>query len=312
LDGGPGGRHDNDFQKIQDISVLPTGDELICTTPPFLRFADELHSNETDLPRTAMHLDNQFRLLREDMIGELREEIQTVMRGTSKNHKGIILDGLSLIGIDCVDTLDPNIPPHRWQRWGLRFECSQTFQPLTAIAQDARAKFLEDRHGPGSKILRHQSLACLLVNNELTAFGTISRNVELLIRDPPTIIVQLDDAAISRALLKLGGKQSVKLLQVDFAVFAFEPILRRLQEMKQVPLADELFNWNLENAATMAKNAPLDLVALIEHSESGDLKDVLGTTKSVNLDDTQSQSLLAGLKQRVSLIQGPPGLSTSM
>ena len=63
---GPGGRRDNDFADIREISILPTPDELASKESPFLRQAVEIDECSKS-GRLAMHIDNQFRLLREDM-----------------------------------------------------------------------------------------------------------------------------------------------------------------------------------------------------------------------------------------------------
>lgn len=52
---------------------------------------------------------------------------------------------------------------------------------------------------------------------------------------------------------------------------------------------------------------PSALIDCVERDPRRDLKHLLGTSSSILLDESQSQCLLTGLKQRVSLIQGPPG-----
>ena len=62
-----GGRHDNDFADFRLTAIFPTADELGCTEKPFYRRAEDI----AQLPsgqRVAGHIDNQFRLLREDML----------------------------------------------------------------------------------------------------------------------------------------------------------------------------------------------------------------------------------------------------
>ena len=70
---GPGGRHDNDFVDFRQISILPTADELTSAEPPFLLVAEAVEDPNRVCSRPAVHLDNQFRLLREDMLREIRE-----------------------------------------------------------------------------------------------------------------------------------------------------------------------------------------------------------------------------------------------
>ena len=72
---GPGGRHDNDFADFRAIRIYPTTDEFLSTQQPFYRTAKEVF--ETQLAdRARVYLDNQSRLLREDMLAELREDLQ--------------------------------------------------------------------------------------------------------------------------------------------------------------------------------------------------------------------------------------------
>ena len=75
----PGGRHDNDFVEFREIAILPSADELASTEAPFLRLSVALDDPHTEGTREALYLDNQFRLLREDMIYEMREELQIAL-----------------------------------------------------------------------------------------------------------------------------------------------------------------------------------------------------------------------------------------
>jgi hypothetical protein len=52
-------------------------DELASAVPPFLLVAEVVDDPERGDTRPAVHHGNQFRLLRKDMVGEIREEIQT-------------------------------------------------------------------------------------------------------------------------------------------------------------------------------------------------------------------------------------------
>ena len=72
--GGPSGQHNNDFIDIRKIIILPTPDELILIDL-FLRRLAEIPKNETGLYNLALHIDSQFRLLREDILRDLQEEI---------------------------------------------------------------------------------------------------------------------------------------------------------------------------------------------------------------------------------------------
>ena len=55
----------------------------------------------------------------------------------------------------------------------------------------------------------------------------------------------------------------------------------------------------------------MDLIDNIESNEGANLRSLLSSSKPVSLDSSQLNSLLAGLRQSVSLIQGPPGTGKS-
>ncbi|KAG1870831.1 P-loop containing nucleoside triphosphate hydrolase protein [Suillus subluteus] len=285
---GPGGRHDNDFVNFRDIAILPTADEIRSKQLPFLRRSSELEDESGESTRTADYLDNTFRLLREDMIAEMREELQALEGKNVKRHRANLIDGVILKGV-YHGTDD------RKMLWGITLECVDELPSLKRIPPKDRKAYLTDDHA-GSKILRHQSLVCVVVDNEVVGFGTVNRVEDLLIRSPPIIVIQLDGrASTSRTILRLRNVKNAKLLQIDTALFAFEPVLKALQKTQHIPVSDELLFW---------KRA-------IEANRSGNLQHLLQTPNPIQLDRSQALSILSGLTQRVSLIQGPPGTGKS-
>lgn len=68
-----GPRHGNDHEKIEDIEILPTTEEMKATRSEFLPLKDRRTKHHED----GVHrlLDSQFRLLREDTAGQLREAV---------------------------------------------------------------------------------------------------------------------------------------------------------------------------------------------------------------------------------------------
>ena len=76
---GPGGRHDNDFENFRKIAILPTAYEITSQEQPFYRTSDELDDPVTIDNRSGTYLDNHFRLLREDMVYDMREVLEIVL-----------------------------------------------------------------------------------------------------------------------------------------------------------------------------------------------------------------------------------------
>lgn len=70
----PGGRHDNDFKDFREISILPIPDEIASVEIPYYRRMCDVY-NVSEAQRAVMHYDNQFRLLREDLLAELRNDL---------------------------------------------------------------------------------------------------------------------------------------------------------------------------------------------------------------------------------------------
>lgn len=79
-----GARHDNDYASIADIQILPTAQEIASSRQEYLSLID---STQHHLSGLAGLLDRQFRLLREDTVGQLRDAVcEEVTRLEHPNH----------------------------------------------------------------------------------------------------------------------------------------------------------------------------------------------------------------------------------
>ena len=299
---GPGGRHDNDFADFRVIAILPTADELSCSHASFLRPSAALEDPETAELRVATHLDNQFRLLREDMLYEMRDELAIALGKKKGKFRGLTIDGLTLLGVHCQSSEDKAC------KWGITLKSHKDLYWFKKVKPEARLAHLRKN----KKIFRHQSMTCLIVDGEIVAFPTVNREETLLAKDPPVIVVQLEDAAsTTHALLKLQTSKHIKLLQIDTAVFAYEPVLTALKEKQGLRFAPELLFWTDQSQMRSLSDSPSHIVEALRRNPSQNLQEYLNTTNPIVLDEAQSASLLSGLTQRVSLIQGPPGMNMS-
>ena len=295
---GPGGRHDNDFDDIRKITIMPTPDEIASTEPPYLRRATEIDECAGS-GRLAMHIDNQFRLLREDMLRDLREELQVALGVRPGRRKGLYVHGLKIEGLDCNER----------QQWALRLMCVKDLPQFSKKDPQERKKYLTEHRN----LLKHQSLACLLADEHVVALVTINRNEDLLAHDPPIICVQFSgrEDCIAKALLALKSAKETGLIQLNTAMFAYEPVLKQLQDTKQLVLNDELMLWTsdqeLQATSLVDSGSCLDLIAKLKRNPSCELQALLDLPKSTRLDASQAACLIQGLAQRLSLVQGPPG-----
>ncbi|KAH7096945.1 P-loop containing nucleoside triphosphate hydrolase protein [Auriculariales sp. MPI-PUGE-AT-0066] len=305
------GRHDNDFVDFKEIAILPTADEIACAKPAHLLTALALGDVPKD-QRPEMVLDNQFRLLREDMIHELREALQNHAKSKEKGGKGksplgFEIAGLKLHGVSGSSGSASNGYQDRLTRWALQLECTKDLGFFKDVKPEDRLQFLKDNKG----IIKHRSLACLAVDDKAIAFGEINRNEDLLACKLPIVVLQVSgETNTVDVLSKLKKGRPVKLIQVDTAVFAYEPVLTVLQRMSRPELSPELFLWD-NDPLQAPQSMPDPFVSSLRADASMDVGSVLGLDKTIVLDGAQSNSLLAALSQRVSLIQGPPGTGKS-
>jgi hypothetical protein len=296
----PGGRHDNDHADFREIAIVPTADELQSTERPFLRTTLYLKDQDSVSTRTASHLDNQFRLLREDMMSDIREEVRIASGEKKGRHYGLVLE-VSFDGILFPDSYRGKIC--------IMLKCKDDLRPLKNLkdAQE-REQYVKDH----KNLLKHQSLSCLLVDNRIVSFPVVCRDEGLLAKKPPMIIVMLETGdAVTRSLIALKSGGHVKLVQIDTSVFSYEPVLQALQELRplHLHLKHEILHWSTGELLAPPPSLSLSrcLVDKFTMNRDLDLGHEFNLGKPLVLDSCQANSFLSGLTQAVSIIQGPPG-----
>jgi hypothetical protein len=239
------------------------------------------------------------------MIHDMKVELQILLGQKKGKYRRFNIEGL----------VDPDIyyvtAMGRPCNWAITFKCIQDPFHNIKLTED-RLAYFKDR----PNLFRHGSMVCLLIDNDIVAFPKIHRNETLLSSIPPTIVLKFtDQKVIEKTLLRLHGANHIRLLSIATTVFAYEPILKALQEKEDLPFSWEFLFWS-EGDPTLPLSTHVKLTEerrlygliralMSEHSQ--DLKPYLSTSKSIRLDEAQAASFLRGLTQRVSLIQGPPG-----
>lgn len=305
--GVPGGRHDNDHTDFRDISIYPTTDEFLSTQQPFYRTVVEV--SEADVAdRPGLHIDNQFRLLREDMLAELREDLQVAIGAKKAKRPLESLSGLEPVAIDVGDSSS------RFKKCTLRLRCSVGLQFLNSLKPEHRKKFLTDN----ANCLKHQSFGVLLRDNEILGFAFVERDIDQLARSPPIVCLQFTDGrGFRNALLalKLQMHRQVRFVLVGTPVFAYEPVLTGLKEITDLPLSQGLLQPESGGDHFVAKPTLQMYVTKLREC-LGNL-DTHGTVElpasipKVRVDASQLRSMILALTEPVALIQGPPGNSAT-
>ncbi|KAI2626215.1 P-loop containing nucleoside triphosphate hydrolase protein [Xylaria nigripes] len=302
----PGGRHDNDFANFRDIAILPTRGELLSTEPPFCLLASSIANSDAPI-RASIHLDNQFRLLREDMISEMKEEFDKVGGGRKKRgFRNTVIKNLAFVGFD--QTAMTGGRPCT-----LVFECDHDFlsENLTVEGsnnRENRKKAL--KRAPA--FLRHQNFGCLVQGQNVLGFTSIDRNEDLLALDFPHLCLVVTGSDSLQQVFSALRQGPVDYLQLSTPVFAYEPILGRLQRKIDIELADDILCLSdIPMMSAFVPQATIDSL-LQQPAATSNLQSLLGLAKPVSLDVSQVNSLVHGLTSKVSLIQGPPGTGKSL
>ena len=179
-------RHDNDSALIAKISILPTKEEVLCVRDPYLPINDI--SAPHFLDGSSRLFDINFRLLREDMIGPLRNAVTTILQ---KLHPDApISKQLSYQH----HLREPNIASTRLyfdvtiesaefdKKYGLKFQL-RLRQPrhTKGLSEQNRKNYWE-----ATRSLDKGSLLCLISNApDFVCFLTVvEKDPKLLVKDP--------------------------------------------------------------------------------------------------------------------------------
>ncbi|POS78720.1 stage V sporulation protein K [Diaporthe helianthi] len=299
---GPGGRHDNDFVDFRKVAVYPTTDEFLSTERPFFRRAREVFEVEM-AERAAVHLDNTYRLTREDLLGELRNDWQIAQGRKRGRRSALTLRELRPAFLELGNEIVR-------KKCSLALRCFSGLEELEKkhMQPEARKKWLEDNRN----YLRHQSFGALYRGQEIFGFAFVDRDIEGLLQSPPVVILQFtDDRALSKALLALKMMPDIMFTLVDTPVFAYEPVLERLKDMKELPLQEQLLDAS-GAADDFVPQPPIQDIT--ERLSSGGAHVPVRNgliNKKFQLDSSQRHSLINALSRKVSVIQGPPGTGKS-
>ncbi|KAI2622163.1 hypothetical protein GGS26DRAFT_249873 [Hypomontagnella submonticulosa] len=342
-----GPRHDNDHADICDIGILPTREEITSIRNEYLPTTD---SSLFHRPGMQGRLDREFRLLREDTVGQLRNAVGAQLAAmrdpTRKKDRG---NGTN--AYEDAAVVDVNFTKH------------QGMQLLVEFRQPAPNKTTPKRRDwwATSKRLQPGGLVCILSGSGSVLFCVVGDN---------TVVVQekkgnskadgeeanssrklslADDDAFAYVYLHLvearpndigqalrwfrdiGPRQQQRCL-VEFPrvlLASFQHTLIALQQMSKkadVPFDDLLapaeqgVDSGLKVVGppqyTTKPGFSFDLSCLandnttLRHSPREPL-DPRVLARHSPLDPTQSRALLNTLSRRLALIQGPPGTGKS-
>ncbi|KAL3705514.1 hypothetical protein TMatcc_009186, partial [Talaromyces marneffei ATCC 18224] len=339
----PGGRHDNDFKDIRRIRIMPTFQEISSRRSEYLPPYDPTQWHEDGLHGL---LDRNFRLLREDTVGLLRDAIHSVFQPsrTAPNQKNQqrtnVYQGSRIVELG-----------FHWQD-GFQFKLS--FAQPTKV--DKMTTTQREEWWNMSKRLQSGALVCLIMQRNFVVFCTVinsqaqaparkrqgqdgnktqKKDSDGLWKNPQeaTVFLKLtsvNDRCIEMALKHYTKKDShITLVEFPGVVLpAFEPTLKALQLMRKsdnLPFSELLIPNSSQDGSPTDISPPLyatepgfqfNLRCLMNDNSDffvrvGHTTDLQKLRQNSSLDDAQASALVETLQRKIGLIQGPPGTGKS-
>ena len=309
----PGSRHDNDHADFRSIVCVPSVEEIKCTREAYLPYI----SLE---PSEAVILDRQFRLLREDFVGPMRECVHEMSKlGSKKNrnmaenqrkagvrrYNDIEITNIELVNQMCSFEVRFRFPKSHsaHKHWSEAKGDAQKKKSLTEFWQSKM----------GSRVLARDSVVAIMHKGSIEYLFVVQRPFDLkhsvsLFDDSGPIqsvglVLEHEDKSrnekLAAELLMNIGKGVLsdrELVQLSSNLFSYSPVLKSLQQMASIPLADELVHGHVSQETTYLDHVDMD--AEVKRYEQQD---------GFSFDPAQVKSLKLACARRVSLTQGPPG-----
>ncbi|XP_054836957.1 NFX1-type zinc finger-containing protein 1 [Eublepharis macularius] len=284
-------------------------------TMPVYPTYNEVHSNEKTFLRpniisqkyesTAIYLDTQFRLLREDFVRPLREGILLFLQ--SFEDKGLRKKKFDDIRV----YFDARILGPLCTATGIDYKVQFDTRPLKFVRWE------------NSKRLLYGSLVCLSKDNfETFLFATVSHRDS---RDLQQGFIHLSFNKHSRPLLaEVQPADSFLMVETTAYFEAYQHVLKGLQALPEaeVPFQDYIVKCEpqvrapayLERGSTYDLRPLLKAPAADQHlgAPAGNRIDVLDPAQwpaadVLGLDASQVEALQLALTKELAIIQGPPG-----
>ncbi|KAK5203655.1 hypothetical protein LTR41_010534 [Exophiala xenobiotica] len=336
-----GQRHDNDHADACNIQIMPTSDEIRSSRAEYLPSTDQ---HDWHLPGAAGLLDRNFRLLREDTVGQLRDAIRHELDASYRGSRGAKAEGSRKLTYENVHAVALSFSMWQGLLVSIRFE-----QPphLRRLSANARKDWWES-----SKRLQPDSLICLL-----TSSGSVILCSVIEPRKPTTagkaevaepaapygvqdngqkpgkldLFTSAEHGFVSVSLIdpnkrnvdevlrlyKDASPSTCKIVEFPGVLLpSFEPTLKALQSMlrsQDLPFAEYLVPDEDTDLSAVAPpdyatkpGFRFDVSCIMKGGQQ--MQIAAGDEK---LDKAQADAFLASVNRSMALIQGPPGTGKS-
>lgn len=337
-----GTQHDNDRSEIMGIHVLPTYGEITAQTGQYLPAADPASWH---LPRARGRLDREFRLLREDTAGQIRDGCREVLKAIHGPGLEAYRRQRTATNFDfCDDVKVQHVSMHNQN--GIEFTVAfKQPEPVRAMEYDQRQAWWEQckRFRPGTLVSVLDTAGVILhfVVSESTLRGAAGAagqsfadsNYFNLSSDNEWSYANLmlvESSKLSDALRWYDDAQPSRYLLdfPDLLLATFKPTLEALQQLSQSPghhllslldpdVPDSNGGTVIERPAyAQTPEFTFNLGCLTQERHAFQFDPSHAPTAAeisllANLPPDQAEALLKALSSEIALVYGRPGTGKS-
>lgn len=350
-EGGPGSystlgyRHDNDYESIHEIKILPTADECLCTVrAPWIPKKNVTAPHHLPLGY-GRHIDIHFRMLRHDAIEKIRDiNYKAAQEAFLSSNSADELNQLNYVETPAGNRFFlyhnlkvEDVVPDDYDGLMLRmsFDCPENIQK-DALTKSGR---LERGMLCGILCLNHVanelSIYYFSIHQKQKTYTLVSRYgnhkraaVQL------ALLPDSNQEEMQNAMsIATGGRQNVSMALVEYPKLlyaGFANVLHRLQEMSDHSYAfGQYISPGQENYHT-DRMLPVDIPSYSRRPDFAfDLQPLTGRSESLfrlqdlsgdrldhslhhlahytTLDAGQARALCSSLSRELAFTQGPPG-----
>ncbi|CAG1997423.1 unnamed protein product [Fusarium graminearum] len=117
-----GRRHDNDHANINKIKIMPTYDEIVS---PRAEYLPTKYPSQWHIDGIRGRLDREFRLIREDTVGQLRDVVRDMLEAARDPRKGAPQKSKTMRTFNYEDPVTINVDWHRIGGLEMVVRCNQ-------------------------------------------------------------------------------------------------------------------------------------------------------------------------------------------
>ena len=260
----------------------------------------------------VVYKDFLFRLLREDFMSVIREDVTALTSPENSNKRlrnylnrnTVVINKIDGFGFSrdksgvVVTFKDPYVLREIVKKSSIDLDEKEGREKIVY-------KFWKNE---GKLLLQRESIVAIVKDNELLHLGVVVDRSEI---NKFRIVLSFESMTCLSKIMTSNFKDSTyKLVQLSASYFSYIHVLKKLQTLSVIPFENEILKVTSDEDLTYLPDSFENLLSIFD--KPNDIRDLVGwKSKSLVLDESQNLAIQNTFKHRISLIQGPPGTGKS-